>query len=94
MHVKLIVLILMFNFRWNVIYMGSNSNIVFLEKNCDKWIEKLSNIPQNWFLTIMKEPCFLINQNNFEIIQFENRILSYCREKEKILKIKSKEKFD
>lgn len=66
---------------------------MFLEKSCDKWIEKLSNIPQNWFLTIMKEPCFLINQNNFEIIQFENRILNYCREKEKTLKIKSKEEF-
>jgi len=69
--------------------MGNNSNIVFLEKNNNKWIEKLSDIPQKWFLIVSKKPCFLIDKKNLGIFKTENRILYYCREKEKSLQIKS-----
>lgn len=81
---------MLFDFSWNIAYMGNNCNIVYLEKNCDTWIEKLSNIQQNWFLTTMKKPGFLIDQNNFKLHKIENRTLNYCQEKEKVLQIKSK----
>lgn len=70
--------------------MGNNSNIVFLEKNNNKWIEKLSDIPHKWFLMVSKKPCFLIDKKNLNTFKTENRILYYCREKEKSLQIKSK----
>lgn len=70
--------------------MGNNSNIVFLEKINNKWIEKLSDIPQKWFLIISKKPCFLIDKKNLCFFKTDNRILYYCREKEKSLQIKSK----
>uniref|UniRef100_A0A2S2NXQ7 Transcription factor IIIC 90kDa subunit N-terminal domain-containing protein n=1 Tax=Schizaphis graminum TaxID=13262 RepID=A0A2S2NXQ7_SCHGA len=75
--------------NWNIIYMGNNSNIVFLEKNNNKWIEKLSDIPQKWFFIVSKKPCFLIDKKNLSVFKTENRILSYCREKEKSLQIKN-----
>jgi len=31
------LIIVIFYFSWHVIYMGNNSNIVFLEKNNNKW---------------------------------------------------------
>lgn len=74
--------------------MVNNSNIVFLEKNNDKWIEKLSDIPQKWFLIISKKPCFLVGQKNLNSFKTENQILYYCREKEKSLQIKSKNSFE
>lgn len=70
--------------------MGNNSNIVFLEKNNNKWIEKLSDIPQQWFLIVSKKPCYIIDKKNLSVFKTENRILYYCREKEKLLQIKSK----
>lgn len=70
--------------------MGNSSNIVFLEKNNNKWIEKLSDLPQKWFLIVSKKPCFTIDKKNLSIFKTENRILYYCREKEKSLQIKSK----
>jgi len=70
--------------------MVNNSNIVFLGKNNNKWIEKLSDIPQKWFLKTIKKPNFLIDQKNFVLHKIENRIINYCREKEKELQIKSK----
>lgn len=75
--------------NWHVIYMGNNSNIVFLEKNNNKWIEKLSDIPHKWFLMVSKKPCFLIEKKNLNSFKTENRILYYCREKEKSLQIKN-----
>lgn len=70
--------------------MGNNSNIVFLERNNNKWIEKLSDIPQKWFLIVSQKPCFIIDKKNLNLFKTENRILHYCREKEKSLQIKSK----
>lgn len=83
------LIITFFCFSWHVIYLGSNSNIVFLEKNDEKWIEKLSDIPQKWFMNLSKKPCFLKDQNNLNNLKIECRILDYCREKEKSLQIKS-----
>ncbi|XP_025414080.1 uncharacterized protein LOC112686136 isoform X2 [Sipha flava] len=73
----------------NVIYMGSNSNIVFLEKKNNEWIENLSDLPQKWFMIVSKKPDFLINKTNINILKMENQIFYYCREKEKELQIKS-----
>lgn len=70
--------------------MGSNSNIVFLKKKNNEWIEQLSDIPQKWFMIVSKKPDFLINKTNFNILKMENQIFYYCREKEKELQIKSK----
>lgn len=81
---------MLFCFSWNITYLGNNTNIVYLEKNCDTMIEKFSNIQQSWFLTTMNKPCFLVDQNNFKLHKIENRVLNYCLEKEKVLQIKSK----
>lgn len=83
------LIIIFFDFSWHVIYLGSNSNIVFLEKNDEKWIEKLSDIPQKWFMEISKKQCFLKDEKNLNNLKIECRILDYCREKEKSLLIKS-----
>jgi len=53
--------------EWNVIYMVNNSNIVFLGKNNNKWIEKLSDIPQKWFLKTIKKPNFFNRSKKFYI---------------------------
>lgn len=63
---------------------------MFLEKQNDKWLEKLSDIPQKWFLILAKKSQFLLDQQNHKLLKAENRILNYCREKEKSLQIKSK----
>jgi len=70
--------------------MTNYSNIVFLEKQNNKWIEKSSDIPQKWFLILVKKSCFLLDQQNHKLLKIENRVLNYCREKEKSLQIKSK----
>ena len=61
-----------------------------LEKNNNKWIEKLSDLSQNWFLIVSKKPCFIIDKKNLNFFKTENRILYYCRDKEKSVQIKSK----
>lgn len=71
--------------------MGSNSNIVILEKNNNEWVEKLSDIPQKWFMIVSKKPDFFLNKTNFNILKKQNCIIYYCREKEKELQIKSKD---
>lgn len=75
---------------WHIIYMGNNSNIVFLEKKNNKWVQKNSDIPQNWFLKVSKKSCFSINQKSLNFHKIENRIIHYCREKEISIQIKSK----
>lgn len=70
--------------------MGNNSNIVFLEKKNNKWIEKKSDIPQKWFLIVSKKSRFSIDQKSLNLHKIENRIIQYCREKEISIQIKSK----
>lgn len=69
--------------------MENNSNIVFLEKKDDEWIEKLSGIPQEWFIILSNKPDFLLDLPNYNYFKIENRVLYYCREREKSLQIKS-----
>lgn len=83
----------MFDFRWYAVYMGNYSNIIFLERNNDKWVEKLSDIPKKWGLIISKTPCYSLDKKKLNSLKIENRILCYCREKEKSLQIKSKNLF-
>lgn len=84
---------IVFNFSWSAIYMGSHSNIVFLEKDNKKWIEKLSDIPHKWFLVVMKNYSFVVDQKDLKLLRVDNIILSSIREREKTLHIKSKNNF-
>lgn len=70
--------------------MTKNSTIVFLEKQNNKWIEKLSDIPQKWFLILSKKSRFSLDQQNHELLNIDNGVLRYCRDREKSLHIKSK----
>ncbi|XP_050542115.1 uncharacterized protein LOC126905956 isoform X2 [Daktulosphaira vitifoliae] len=74
--------------KWSIIYMTNNSNIVFLEKCNGKWLEKLSDIPQKWFLLKIKD---LDNKLNLENMnpRNENTILIYSRDREKEILIKN-----
>lgn len=83
----------LYHFSWNVVYLENNSTIVFLEKSNDEWIEKLSSLPQDWFM-ISKESDFLLDLPNYNLFKIENRVLYYCREREKTLQIKSKNSLD
>lgn len=69
--------------------MENNSNIVFLEKDNDGWLEKFSDIPQNWFLIASKKPYLLLDQHDRKSFKIGNQVFYYCREKEKLLQIKS-----
>lgn len=67
--------------------MTNSGSIVFLDKQNGKWIEKLSEIPQKWFLHLSKDADGVCNlKKNYTK---DNRILMYCREREKNLHIKS-----
>ncbi|XP_050432279.1 uncharacterized protein LOC126840518 isoform X1 [Adelges cooleyi] len=73
--------------NWNVIYLTNSGSIVFLDKQNGKWIEKLSEIPQKWFLHLSKDADGVCNlKKNYTK---DNRILMYCREREKNLHIKN-----
>lgn len=79
----------LFYFSWCLIYMGSYSNIIFLEKNNNKWIEKRSDLPHKWFLIVSKKQCLSEDKNNLDILDTENKTLFCCRQKEHYLRIKS-----
>ncbi|VVC26702.1 Hypothetical protein CINCED_3A017806 [Cinara cedri] len=73
----------------HIIYLANNSNIVFLTKNNDGWLEKFSDIPQNWFLVSSKTPHLLKDRPDHKSFKFNNQVFYYCREKEKLLQIKN-----
>lgn len=73
--------------------MENNSNIVFLNKDHNGWLEKFSDIPQNWFLIASKKPCLLLDQLNSKSFKIGNQVFCHYREKEKMLQIKSKNTF-
>lgn len=72
--------------------MGNHSNIIYLKRENGKFNQRMSDIPQNWFSIVSRDPRF--NLNNPNSFEYENRILNYCREKERLVQIKSKNPFE
>lgn len=82
------------DFSWHIIYMENNSNIVFLDKDHNGWLEKFSDIPQNWFLIVSKKPSLLLGKQDNKSYKIGNQVFCHYREREKLLQIKSKNHLD